>query len=43
MEEIIYFNNNMEVVEKDEATRAVIRTTDENGDLISETWGVIKK
>lgn len=41
--EIFYMNDDGDVVEKDIATRAVIRELDKNGNLINETWGFFGK
>lgn len=41
--EIFYMNDDGDVVEKDIATRAVIRELDKNGNLIHETWGFFGK
>lgn len=42
LEEIYYFNDNDETVPKEEATRAIIRELDDDGDLIQETIGTIE-
>ena len=39
--EIYYMNDSYEVVEKEIATKAVIRELDKDGNLIYETWGII--
>ncbi len=39
--EIIYFDENGKIVEKDKAVRAVIRELDENGNLVREIFGTI--
>ena len=41
--EIIYFDENDKIVEKDKAVKAVIRELDENGNLVREIFGVINK
>lgn len=41
--EIIYFDENDKIVEKDKAVRAVIREVDENGNLVREIFGTIDK
>lgn len=41
--EIIYFDENDKIVEKDKAVRAVIREVDENGNLVREIFGTIEK
>ena len=38
---IIYMDDEMNVVDKEVATQAVIRELDKNGDLVFETWGRI--
>ena len=37
--EVYYFDDNGKKVAPEKATRGVIRELDENGNLISETWG----
>lgn len=37
--EVYYFDDNGNKVEPEKATKGVIRELDENGNLISETWG----
>lgn len=39
--EIIYFDENDNIVEKENAVRAVIRELDSNGNLVREVFGVI--
>ena len=39
--EIIYFDENKNIVSKEKAVSAVIRELDENGKLIREIWGDI--
>ena len=41
--EIYYVNNNNEIVEKANVTRAVIRELDKDGNLTHETWGFVGK
>lgn len=36
--EIFYMNDDVDVVEKNNVTRAVIRELDKGGNLIHETW-----
>lgn len=40
--EIIYFDDNDNIVDKENATRAVIRELDENGNLVREIFGTVK-
>ena len=37
--ETYYLDNDNNIVEPEKATRGVIRELDEDGNLISETWG----
>ena len=39
--EIYYFDEKGNSADETEAVRCVIRECDENGDLISETWGTV--
>ncbi len=39
--EIIYFDDNGSIVDKEKATKAVIRELDENGNLVNEIFGMI--
>lgn len=39
--EIIYFDENGKIVEKDKAVRAVIRELDEKGNLVREIFGTV--
>ena len=39
--EIIFFNDNGDVVEEKDATRCVIRDCKNDGSLVAETWGVV--
>ena len=39
--EIYYMNDSNEAVEKEIATKAVIRELDKDGNLVYETWGII--
>lgn len=41
--EIYYFDDEDNIVEKENATKAVIRELDENGNLVNEIWGTIDK
>ena len=42
-EEIIFFDDNDNKVDKDIATKFILRREDENGNLISENFGRIQK
>lgn len=39
--EIIYFDDNGSIVDKEKATKAIIRELDENGNLVNEIFGTI--
>lgn len=39
--EIYYFDDNDKMVDKEKATKAIIRELDENGNLVREIFGVI--
>ena len=39
--EIIYLDDNKNIVSKDKATRAIIRELDEKGNLVREIFGTI--
>lgn len=39
--EIVFFNDNGDIVEEENATRCVIRECKNDGSLIAETWGTV--
>ena len=41
--EVIYLDDDKKVVEKEQATRVIIRELDENGALVKEVFGKINK
>lgn len=37
--EVVYLNDNNEIVEQEFATKAIIKEFDENGNMVNETFG----
>lgn len=41
--ETVYLDDNNNIVEKEKATKGVIRELDKDGNLVRETWGTFEK